>query len=305
VQHANTHGCCGHVRRCRECDKAICSLCVYMHSRQPPTVSHALTEITSVVREREVLEEKLARVQETSVEQTRRITAEEEEIKREKQELAAQFKTEEESRQRELEQIQAAAEERAHGRKAEEERRMRALEEESTRLKANAEQEAERRKAEEDEILQQKQKLEEALARVQAHSFRSVRSPTSPRTQDSLVQETIRTPISCAGVAAATAFSTPAPARALHGDNSASTSPPMVQDSMETESRGGSPGKAAASSSNEPKQTMQDKIKELSEITEATLKQLKEWNDGGLIDEQDYKEQKKEALDKLKLYVVA
>ena len=145
VQHAHTHGCCGHVRRCRECDKAICSPCVYMHSRQPQTVSHALTEITSVVREREALEEKLARVQEISVEQTRRIAAEEEEIEREKQELAAQFKAEEERRQRELEQIQAAAEEAAHGRKAEEERRMRALEEESARLRDNAEQEAERR----------------------------------------------------------------------------------------------------------------------------------------------------------------
>ena len=83
------------VRRCRECDKAICSYCVQMHGRQPETVSHVLTEITSVVREREVLEEKLARVQETSVEQTRRVTAEEEEIEREKQELAAQFKAEE------------------------------------------------------------------------------------------------------------------------------------------------------------------------------------------------------------------
>ena len=47
------------VRRCRECDKAICSYCVQMHGRQPETVSHVLTEITSVVREREVLEEKL------------------------------------------------------------------------------------------------------------------------------------------------------------------------------------------------------------------------------------------------------
>ena len=209
MQHANTHGCCGHVRRCRECDKAICSLCVYMHSRQPPTVSHALTEITSVVREREVLEEKLARVQETSVEQTRRITAEEEEIEREKQELAAQFKTEEESRQRELEQIQAAAEER----KAEEQRRMRALEEESARLKAAAEQEAERRKGEKDEILLQKQQLEEALARVHAHSFRSVKlSSAPPWTKDSLVQD--MTPISCASgaspAAAASAF-IPAP----------------------------------------------------------------------------------------------
>jgi len=200
------------VRRCRECDKAICSYCAQMHGRQPQTVSHALTEITSVVREREVLEEKLARVRETSMEQTRRITAEEEEIEREKQELAAQFKAEEESRQRELAQIQAAAEEMAHGRKAEEARRMCALEEESARLKANAEQEAERRKAEEDEILQQKQKLEEALARVQAHSFRSVLSFTPPRTEDSLAQEVIMTTISYTGVAAAAPSFASAPA---------------------------------------------------------------------------------------------
>jgi len=197
------------VRRCRECDKAICSVCVYMHGRQPQTVSHALTEITSVVWEREALEEKLARVQETSVEHTRRIAAEEEEIEREKQELAAQFKAEEERCQREFEQIQAAAEERAHGRKAEEERRMRALEEESDRLKANAEQEAERIKAEEDEIMQQKQKLEEALARVQAHSFRSVLSSTSPRTTE--VQETIKT-ISYKGIAAGAVISASASA---------------------------------------------------------------------------------------------
>jgi len=209
VQHAHTHGCCGHVRRCRECDKAICSPCVYMHSRQPQTTSHALTEITTVVREREVLEEKLERVRETSVEQTRRSTAEEEKIEREKQELVAQFKAEEERRQRELEQIQAAAEER----KAEEQRRMRALEEESARLKAAAEQEAERRKGEKDEILLQKQQLEEALARVHAHSFRNVKlSSAPPWTKDSLVQD--MTPISCASgaspAAAASAF-IPAP----------------------------------------------------------------------------------------------
>ena len=203
---AFTEGC---VCRCRECNKAICSSCVHMHGRQQ--LSHALTEITSVVREREILEERLAHIQETSVEQTRRITAEEEEIEREKQKLAAQFKAEEKRRQHELEQIQAAAEEEAHGRKADEERRMRALEEKSARLKANAEQEAERRKAEEDEILQQKQKLEEALARVQAHSFRSMLSPISPRTKDSLVQETIITQISYTGVAAATASSASAP----------------------------------------------------------------------------------------------
>ena len=202
MQHAHTHGCCGHVRRCRECDKAICGHCVQTHSRQPQTVSHALTEITMVVREREVLEEKLARVREISVEQTRRSTVEEEEIEQEKQMLAAQLMAEEERHQRELEQVKTDAEER-----------MRALETDSARLKAAAEQEAERRKAEEDEILLQKQQLEEALARVQAHSFRSVElSSTSPRTKDSLVQD--MTPIFCArgaSTAAAPSASTPAP----------------------------------------------------------------------------------------------
>ena len=85
-------------------------------------------------------------------------------------------------------------------------KRMRALEEESARLKAAALEEAERRKAEEVEVLLEKQKLEEALARVQAHSFRSVHSFTSPRTENSIVQATIMTPISYMGVAAA-AFS--------------------------------------------------------------------------------------------------
>ena len=89
---------------------------------------------------------------------------------------------------------------------------MRALEEESARLKAAAEQEAECRKWEKDEILLQKQQLEEALARVHAHSFRNVKlSSAPPGTKDSLVQD--MTPISCASgasPAAASAF-TPAP----------------------------------------------------------------------------------------------
>ena len=130
-----------------------------MHDRQAQTVSHALVEITTVVREREVLEEKLTRVRETSVKQTQRSVAEEEEVEREKQVLA---------------------------------KRMRALEEESARLKAAALKEAERRMEEQDEILLEKQKLEEALARVQAHSFRSVFSSTSPRTKES----SMTTPIS-------------------------------------------------------------------------------------------------------------
>ena len=89
---------------------------------------------------------------------------------------------------------------------------MRALEEESARLKANAEQEAERIKAEEDEIMQQKQKLEEALARVQAHSFRSVLSSTSPRTKESITT----TPISGV-VAAAPSFASASASRVPGG----------------------------------------------------------------------------------------
>ena len=144
-----------------------------MHDRQAQTVSHALVEITTVVREREVLEEKLTRVRETSVKQTQRSVAEEEEVEREKQVLA---------------------------------KRMRALEEESARLKAAALKEAERRMEEQDEILLEKQKLEEALARVQAHSFRSVFSSTSPRTKESIMT----TPISGVAAAAPSVASAPA-----------------------------------------------------------------------------------------------
>ena len=57
--------------------------------------------------------------------------------------------------------------------------------------------------------MQQKQKLEEALARVQAHSFRSVLSSTSPRTTE--VQETIKT-ISYKGIAAGAVISASASA---------------------------------------------------------------------------------------------
>eukprot|EP00918_Siedleckia_nematoides_P071634 GHVU01156457.1.p1 GENE.GHVU01156457.1~~GHVU01156457.1.p1 ORF type:complete len:186 (+),score=26.82 GHVU01156457.1:82-558(+) len=71
-------------------------------------------------------------------------------------------------------------------------------------MKAAAEKEAERRKEEENQILLEKHMLEEALARVQAHSFRPVLSPTSPRTKE--VQETLK-PMSHTGVAAGAVFS--------------------------------------------------------------------------------------------------
>jgi len=115
-------------------------------------MSHALAEIS-------VLEERLARVRETFAQ---------------KQAMAAQFEAEEHRRKLELEQIKAAVEEESRSREAEEQKRMLAIEEESARLKAAVEKEAARRKAENEELTLEELKLEEALARVQAHSFRSV-----------------------------------------------------------------------------------------------------------------------------------
>ena len=266
------------VRRCRECDKAICSHCVQTHGRQPQTVSHALTEITSVVRETEVLEEKLARVpgdnefllqhtsglnldvqigandlqravcgnamcstgceggdagathwckncgralcgicatrhtrshvlfelavlraqqeledklsrvRKTSLEERRRSKALGEEMEQKKLEVSAQFKAEEENR---ILEFKAEEEKRirelvteAAQRKVEEEKRIRELEEETARIKAAAEEETRRRQEEEDELVLEKQKLEEVLVssvlstpRSNAIGFISPRSP--------------------------------------------------------------------------------------------------------------------------------
>ena len=64
---------------------SICSHCVVTHARQGKTKAHVLSEISSVLKAQEDLEHKLALVRETSMEQTRRRTAEEEKIEREKQ----------------------------------------------------------------------------------------------------------------------------------------------------------------------------------------------------------------------------
>ena len=163
---------------------SICSHCVVTHARQGKTKAHVLSEISSVLKAQEDLEHKLALVRETSMEQTRRRTAEEEEIEREKQMVSAEFKAEEEKRMREVENcrreleakvaqlakeaalMNAAAEEEGRLRKTEEEHRMRELEAEQERIKALSEEEARRWKADEDELIFEKQHLEETLARV-------------------------------------------------------------------------------------------------------------------------------------------
>ena len=181
---------------------SICSFCVVVHARQGKTKAHVLSEISSVLKAQEDLEHKLALVRETTMEQTRRRTAEEEEIEREKQMVSAQFKAEEEKRMREVEErereleekaaqlakeaalmkaaaeekaaqlakeaalMKAAAEQEGQLRKAEEEHRMRELEAARERIKAVSEEEARRWKADEDELVFEKQHLEETLARV-------------------------------------------------------------------------------------------------------------------------------------------
>jgi len=119
-----------------------------MHARQSRTCTHVLSEISLLLKEQENLEEKLARVRETSLEQRNRIKAEEDKCEREKQELshAAEMK---------LAQV-----------KAEEAERVRELEEATAQIKAAAEEEAQRRQQEEDELVREKQKLETALANV-------------------------------------------------------------------------------------------------------------------------------------------
>ena len=148
-----------------------------MHARQAKTETHVLSEISSVLKAQEDLEHKLALVRESSVEQTRRRTATEDEIESKKRMVSAEFKAEEEKRSREVEEkaaqlakqaaeIKAAAELEGRLRKTEEEQRMRQLEEEQARIKVVLEEEAQRWKADEDELILEKQTLEETLARV-------------------------------------------------------------------------------------------------------------------------------------------
>ena len=196
---------------CRECDQAICSVCAVVHARQVKSKHHVLTEISVLLSAQQDLEKKAARVREDALEHTRRMQAEEDAREREIQELeAAKAKAASEAAE-----MKAAAEREAERRSQEIEReaerrsqeleaaRMKA-ESEAAEMKAAAEKEAERRKEEENQILLEKHMLEEALARVQAHSFRPVLSPTSPRTKE--VQETLK-PMSHTGVAAGAVFS--------------------------------------------------------------------------------------------------
>ena len=141
---------------CKNCDQALCSPCAIRHTR-----SHVLSEL-AVLRAQQDLQEKLSRVRETSLEQRRRSKAQEEKIEREKQELSSQIKAEE---KRLFELMKEAAAFRSK-----EERRLRELDEEAGQIKAAAEEEARRIHAEEDELVVQKQRLEDELSGMPFHS---------------------------------------------------------------------------------------------------------------------------------------
>ena len=155
---------------------------------------HELSEISILLRAQEDLEDKLAQVRETTLELTLRTTAEEEEIEREKQILAARFKAEEEERQRKVEEeavqlakevarIKAAAEVETRRRRAEEGKSMLKLEEKQARIKAASEEEARRRKIAEGKLILEKQKLEDALGKVKVVvPLASPRSNLAPET---------------------------------------------------------------------------------------------------------------------------
>jgi len=150
-----SHGCegddAGATHWCKNCNQALCGICAIRHTR-----SHVLSELV-VLREQQHLEAKLSRVRETSLEQRRRSKAQEEEIQREKQELSSQIKAEEEKRLLEL--MKEAATFRSK-----EELRLRELDKEAARIKAAAEKEARHIKAEEDELIVQRQRLKDELS---------------------------------------------------------------------------------------------------------------------------------------------
>jgi len=151
---------------CQECDQAICSLCAIVHARQAKSQHHVLSEISVLLHAQRDLHDKAARVRADALEHSR-------------------------AREREIQELEAATARAAAA---------------ASESRAAAEKEKACRKEEEDEILLEKQKLEEALARVQAHSFRSVFSSTSPRTKESIMT----TPISGVAAAAPSVASAPA-----------------------------------------------------------------------------------------------
>jgi len=150
-----SHGCegddAGATYWCKNCNQALCSPCAIRHTR-----SHELSNL-AVLHAQQDLEDKLSRVRETSLEQTRRSKAQEEEIERQKQKLFSQIKAEEEKRLLEL--MKEAATFRSK-----EEQHLRKLDEEAAQIKAAAEKEARRIKAEEEELIVQKQRLENELS---------------------------------------------------------------------------------------------------------------------------------------------
>ena len=155
---------------CIECHVQLCNHCVITHLRRPQTRTHAISEL-SCFRAQQELEDKLYRVNETSLEQKQRSRAQDEEYERAKLELSSQFKAEEEKRMLALkaeeekrhEKIRQLVEEAAQNKgeeekrmrqnRAEEDKRMRQLEEQDMKRRRKEEEEERRRKEEEDELV--------------------------------------------------------------------------------------------------------------------------------------------------------
>ena len=119
-----------------------------------------------MVKARQDLEEKLASIQQTTLEQRQRIQTKEEEFKCARDQVSAKLKAEEEKRRAELVQMQAASEEEAQRRKDEAEERIRQLEVEAARMKAESDVEMRSAKKVTDELVRERQSLEVSLARV-------------------------------------------------------------------------------------------------------------------------------------------
>ena len=135
------------------------------------TKFHVLCEILKSQQDLEGLEEMLALAREASVEHSRRYMAEEEEYEREKEALSAQIKMREEQ----LMQL-----------RAEEERRLLELEREQNRIKSASEEKKLRLKTEEVELTREKEKLQDALARVKVVVPFSVLNSTASVANESI-----------------------------------------------------------------------------------------------------------------------
>ena len=169
--------------------QAICGFCVLDHARKPTTKVHKLIEISGLLQTHHALDNKLARVRESSVEQIQRWQEEQDKRVRQKLELEETWGRERVEHEKAL---QAQAERFKAEQQKHEHEKMR-FEQELGQMQAALHQEAQRKKLEEDEITHEKQKLEEALARVKAHSFSR---PFSPNTaMDNVHEPTLDHPL--------------------------------------------------------------------------------------------------------------